>query len=97
MRREADFSTAVASAPPSVETTFLGLVGEESGATGSSSVVASRCLSRSRVGFVVTISERSFKPNYSALLHEAEADSIGGIVHNQVRCQLVAGKRREML
>lgn len=47
-------------------------------------------------GFVVTLSERSLKPNYSALLNKAEADSIGGIVDNQVRCHLVAGKRGEV-
>jgi hypothetical protein len=49
------------------------------------------------MGPSVTISERSLKPNYSAPLNKAEADSIGGIFDNQVRCQLVAGQRGEVL
>jgi len=44
-----------------------------------------------------TYVRKKFEANYGAPLNKAKADSIGGIFDDQVRCQLVAGKRREVL
>src|SRR5882762_8268045 len=50
----------------------------------------------SELRFVGNDLRKKFEANYGAPLNKAKADSIGGIFDDQVRCQLVAGKRREV-